>query len=241
MQKEAGPQWLDTLLSEIDTVKIDSQYIGEFQFSPLVPDSSKLEPYIDRELVDSLKGELANMDSVPAIWLLSETDPDLFPYIFPREEYGIDAVYMPVPLSHIKYIAPQWAKHRFDALLLGDGNWYNTSILNRYRSNIDSMLIANDYYWNSRDIQLRRFAKNFQDKTGQQANRIHIYGYESMHLLMNIIDRDTHSPGNICETLKSLEGVHGIIRHIHFTPEHPRSSSGVRIIRFYKGKISPVR
>lgn len=241
MQKEAGPQWLDTLLAEIETVKIDSQYIGEFHFSPLIPDSVKLKPYIDRELVDSLRAELTNMDSVSAIWLLSETDPDLFPYIFPREEYGIDAVYMPVPLSHIKYIAPQWAKHRFDALLLGDGNWYHTSILNRYRSNIDSMLIASDYYWDSRDIQLRRFAKNFQDKTGQQANRIHIYGYESMDLLMNIIDRDSYSPENICEALKSLEGVHGIIRHIHFKPEHPRSSSGVRIIRFYKGKISPVR
>ncbi len=241
MKDTPGPEWLSDFLADMDTTRIDSQYMGDFQFSPLVADTVGLEPYIDMKKVDSLKAELKSMDSLSAIWLLAETDPQLFPYIFPEEDYGIDAVYMPVPRSHIKYIAPQWAKHRFDALLLGDGNWYNTSILNRYRSNIDSMLIASDYYWDSRDITLRRFARDFQRKTGRQANRIHIYGYESMDLLMKIIDQDADSPEKIRKGLYALEGEHGIIRHIRFEPEHPRSSSGVRIIRFYKGKISPLR
>ncbi|MDZ7820434.1 MAG: ABC transporter substrate-binding protein [Candidatus Marinimicrobia bacterium] len=103
------------------------------------------------------------------------------------------------------------------------------------------MLIASDYYWDSRDIALRRFARDFQRKTGRQANRIHIYGYESMDLLMKIIDQDADSPEKIRKGLYALEGEYGIIRHIRFEPEHPRSSSGVRIIRFYKGKISPLR
>jgi hypothetical protein len=40
--------------------------------------------------------------------------------------------------------------------------------------------------------------------------------------------------------LSTLEGTYGIIRRIRFEPEHPRSSSGVRIIRFYKGRITPL-
>ena len=241
LQREQIPVWLDTLAAVLDTVAIDTAYLADYHFSPLVPDTTELAPYIDMDRVDSLKTELADMDSLSAIWLLSETDPALFPYIFPHENYGIDAVYMPIPLSHIKFIAPQWAKHRFNALLLGDGNWYNTTILNRYRSNIDSMLIASDYYWDSRDIELRRFARDFRQKTGEQANRIHIYGYESMDLLMDLFEKEAlRSAKELRRQLSTLKGTYGIIRRIRFEPGHPRSSSGVRIIRFYKGRITPL-
>jgi ABC-type branched-subunit amino acid transport system substrate-binding protein len=198
-------------------------------------------PYIDLKFVDSLKIELTNMDSISALWLLAKTDTVLFPYLFPFEKYGIDAVYMPIPQNHIQYLAPQWAKNRFKTQLLGDGNWYNTSLLERYKSNIDSMIIASDYYWDSRDLQLRRFAKNFTDKTGLQPNRIHIYGYESMDLLMTLIEKGSPAAKDIQDQLLNLEDQHGIIRKITFKPEKPRSSSGVRLIRFYKGKISLIQ
>jgi hypothetical protein len=228
------------LLKELDTIRIDSAYLCDYYFSPLIVDTVALEPYIDFELVDSLKTALTYMDSVDALWLLNETDSLLFPYIFPYENYGIEAVYMPIPQTHIQYIAPQWAKNRFPAQLLGDGNWYHTNLLQRYKSNIDSMIIASDYYWDSKDIELRRYSKYFTQKTDKQANRINIYGYESMNLLMQIIENGGNSANEISEKLKSLEGRHGIIRRIEFTPAKPRSSSGVRLISFYKGKIEPI-
>jgi ABC-type branched-subunit amino acid transport system substrate-binding protein len=228
------------LLKELDTIRIDSAYLCDYYFSPLIVDTVALEPYIDFELVDSLKTALTYMDSVDALWLLNETDSILFPYIFPYENYGIEAVYMPIPQTHIQYIAPQWAKNRFPAQLLGDGNWYHTNLLQRYKSNIDSMIIASDYYWDSKDIELRRYSKYFTQKTDKQANRINIYGYESMNLLMQIIENGGNSANEISEKLKSLEGRHGIIRRIEFTPAKPRSSSGVRLISFYKGKIEPI-
>ncbi|MEA2077676.1 MAG: penicillin-binding protein activator [Candidatus Marinimicrobia bacterium] len=228
------------LLSELDSIKIDSNFIGDYHFSRLVIDTVALEPYINHELIDSLKLTLAEMDSIDALWLLHETDTTLFPYIFPFENFGIEAIYFPVPQTHIQYIAPQWAKHRFPACLLGDGNWYQTNLLNRYKSNIDSMIIASDYYWNSKDINLRRFSKYFTQKTDKQPNRIHIYGYESMDLLMEIIENGGNSPSEISNKLKTLKGRHGIIRRIEFTPDHPRNSSGVRLISFFKGKLKPI-
>ena len=231
---------INYLLKELDSIRIDSAYLVDYYFSPLLVDTLALEPYINFELVDSLKGALAKMDSIDAIWLLNETDTVLFPYIFPYEDYGIDAVYFPVPQNHIQYIAPQWAKHRFPAQLFGDGNWYNTSLLNRYKSNIDSMYIASDYYWDSKDIDLRRYSKYFTQKTDQQPNRINIYGYESMDLLMQVIENGGNSSQEISDKLKSLQGRHGIIRRIEFTPEKPRSSSGVRLISYYKGRLKPI-
>lgn len=241
-EKENDP-WkmqISYLLKEMDSIRIDSAYLGDYYFSPIHIDTVALEPYINYELVDSLKGALASMDSINALWLLNETDSILFPYIFPYDDYGIDAVYFPVPQNHIQYIAPQWAKHRFPACLLGDGNWYNNSLLNRYRSNIDSMIIASDYYWDSRDIELRRFSKYFTQKTDKQPNRINIYGYESMDLLMKIIEDGGDTGSEISEKLKSMDGKYGIIRHIEFTPDKPRSSSGVRLISYYKGKLKPI-
>jgi hypothetical protein len=61
-----------------------------------------------------------------------------------------------------------------------------------------------------------------------------------MNLLMQIIENGGNSANEISEKLKSLEGRHGIIRRIEFTPAKPRSSSGVRLISFYKGKIEPI-
>ncbi len=228
---------MSCLLNELDTVRIDSSYLGDYYFAPIVLDTNKLEPYINFILIDSLKKQLAEMDSIDALWLLKETDSTLFPFIFPYENYGIDAVYFPIPQSHIKYIAPQWARNRFDAFLLGDGNWYNESILKRYKNNIDSMIIASDYYWNSRSIELRRFSKNFTQKTNIQPGRIHVYGYESMTLLMKIIESGGNTSREISNKLRDLEESPGIIRKIEFLPERPRSNSGVKLISFFNGRL----
>ena|GEM_PF-1136912 len=228
------------LLMNLDSIKIPTEFIGDYYFSPLIIDTVALEPYINYELVDSIRTALTVIDSIDALWLLSETDTALFPFIFPYENYGIEAVYIPVPQNHIQYIAPQWAKNRFPAYLLGDGNWYQTNLLNRYKSNIDSMIIASDYYWDSKDIELRRFSKYFSQKTDKQPNRIHIYGYESMNLLMSVIESGANTAREISEKLQVLEGRHGIIRRIEFSPDHPRSSVGVRLIRFYKGNLKPI-
>ncbi|MBN2780622.1 MAG: penicillin-binding protein activator [Candidatus Marinimicrobia bacterium] len=240
LRDSSGILLVRQLLRELDPVTIDAARYGDYHFSRLVSDTIPLQPYIDMARVESLKRTLASTDSLSALWLLAKTDTLLFPYIFPVENFGIDAVYMPIPESHIKYIAPQWARNRFGAHLLGDGNWYNTTLLARYRSNIDSMTIASDYYWDSKDIELRRFAKYFTQKTSLQPNRIHIYGYESMDLLMRIIEDGGQNAAEIRKRLNNLEGTYGLIRRITFDPDHPRSNSGVRLIRFYKGNLTPV-
>jgi ABC-type branched-subunit amino acid transport system substrate-binding protein len=241
VRQDTLPDWMPKMLAEYELLPIDSTYLTDFYFAPLGENRPLNIPYIDLALVDSVRTELTTMDSISALWLLAETDTVLFPYIFPFHEYGIDAVYVPIPQHHIQYIAPQWARNRFDAHLLGDGNWYNTSLLERYKSNIDSMIIASDYYWDSRGLALRRFARDFVNKTGKQPNRIHIYGYESMELLMQIIEDKGADPADIRDGLMQVEGNHGIIRNITFSPENPRSSSGVRLINFYKGKLSLIR
>jgi len=229
-----------SLLNEIDSVRIAPEYIGEFYLSKIIPDTLELEPYINFILIDSLKTQLAKIDSIDALWLLNETDSTLFSHIFPYENYGIDAIYFPIPQDHIKYIAPQWAKNRFPVFLLGDGNWYNESILKRYRSNIDSIVIASDYYWDSYDIELRRFSKGFTHKTDLQASRIHVYGYESMTLLMKIIESGGNTSQEISDKLCNFDESVGIIRKIKFLPERPRANSGVRLISFFNGKLSAI-
>lgn len=232
---------ISCLLAELDTIRVDSNYIGDYYFSYLIEDTVALEPYINFELIDSLKITLAEIDSIQALWVLYETDTALFPFIFPFENYGIDAVYFPIPQNHIQYIAPQWAKYRFKAFLLGDGNWYSESLLNRYKSNIDSMLIASDYYWDSKDIELRRFSKYFTQKTDKQPGRINVYGYETMNLLMKIIESGGNTSLEISEKLKAYREETGLIRKIKFESDRPRSNSGVKLITFYNGKLRPIK
>lgn len=241
VRRDSLPGWLPAMLAEYRPVPVDSTLPVNFYLAPPGEDIPLNISYIDLALVDSLQTELMSMDSLSALRLLAETDTVLFPYIFPFDRYGIDAVYMPIPQQHIQYIAPQWARHRFSTHLLGDGNWYNTALLERYKSNIDSMIIASDYYWDSRDVQLRRFARDFINKTGEQPNRIHIYGYESMEMLMTVIEKAGPNPADIRQELLHFSEPCGIIRNIEFRKDNPRSSGGVRLINFYKGKLTPIR
>ena len=57
---------------------------------------------------------------------------------------------------------------------------------------------------------------------------------------MQIVENGGNTAKEISDKLKSLEGRYGIIRRIEFTPERPRSSSGVRIISYYKGTLKPI-
>jgi hypothetical protein len=57
---------------------------------------------------------------------------------------------------------------------------------------------------------------------------------------MSIIESGGNSPKEISDKLNNLKGRYGIIRRIEFTPDRPRSNSGVRLISFYKGKITPL-
>lgn len=235
---------ISLLLNEIDSVRIGPRYIGEFYLSKIISDTLALDPYINFILIDSLITQLAQMeakkDSIGALWLLNEIDSTLFSHIFPYENYGIDAVYFPIPQDHIKYIAPQWARNRFSAFLLGDGNWYDESILKRYKSNIDSIVIASDYYWDSRDIELRRFSRGFTQKTNINPGRIHVYGYESMLLLMKVIESGGNTSEEISDKLRNFDESIGIIRKIEFLPERPRANSGVRLISFFNGKLRAI-
>lgn len=224
----------------LDFCELDS-ITSEFNLQDFIADSSQLTPYIDMVLVDSLVLELSKMDSLDALWLLSETDSTLFPYIFPVQNYGIDAVYMPVEQEDIRYLAPQWAKYRFDTHLLGDGNWYNKDLLKRYDSNIDSMIIASDYIWNSRDLELRKFSKSFNQKLGNYPNRIHIYGFETMDIVLDIIENGSLSAEEIKTSLANYNRKDGLIRKIEFRAENPQINSGVRLINYYKKQLRTIR
>ena len=61
-----------------------------------------------------------------------------------------------------------------------------------------------------------------------------------MNLLMSVIEKGGNTASEISEILNVLEGQHGIIQRIEFSPDHPRSSIGVRLISFYKGRLKPI-
>ncbi len=154
---------------------------------------------------------------------------------------AIDAFYLPVYHHQIESVAPQLAFYNFDTHLLGDGNWLDVDLLSRYRRYVNGIIISADHVMLKDDDRVRYFQDAYYSATDQNPDRLTIYGYETMVLLLNLIENGNTSRESLKRAVEKMGEFRGVIRNIRFSDRKPRVNTAVRILEFRNNSIHTLR
>lgn len=152
----------------------------------------------------------------------------------------IEGIYLPVYESDIPFLAPQLAYWNFDTQLLGDGNWNNPDILENFRTYVNGLIFVTSTYWDDQYVPLLEFKHNYKYKTGQDATELHVFGYETIILLMNIIQKDNIIAEELQASLASMNVFKGLIRDIQFNERAPRVNANTPIFQYKNHTIKRI-
>jgi branched-chain amino acid transport system substrate-binding protein len=149
----------------------------------------------------------------------------------------IEGIYIPLYADDIQFIAPQLAYWNFKTQLLGDANWYQPLTLEKYRRYIDRIIFVTSAWSPEDDPHFIRFKEDYESALGEDANNLNINGYETIKLLMHLIQLDNTNPEELQRGLAELKLFKGFIRDINFSEKQPRVNSSLHYFQFRNNRI----
>lgn len=149
----------------------------------------------------------------------------------------IDGMYFPVGGGDVDYIAPQFAFHNFNTQVLGNVEWYDKSKLRQYSTYIDSIVMFSDYYLPERSNKFEQFVSDYRQRMGETPGSLHLYGYDSMNLLLNLIRQGNNTRQSVQVGLSTLNQVDGIIRTVTLDGERARVNQTVQVLQFIRNNL----
>ena len=150
---------------------------------------------------------------------------------------SVDAFYLPIYQQQIQTVAPQLAFFNFNTRLLGDGNWLNEELLSRYRRYVNRIIISTDHVMLANDTRFRMFNEEYFNHVESSPDRLTIYGYETMVLMLNFIENGYTSRESLKNAMSEMGEFKGVIRNIRFSDRKPRVNTAVRILEFNNNVI----
>ncbi|HBY18800.1 MAG: hypothetical protein XD77_0286 [Marinimicrobia bacterium 46_47] len=150
---------------------------------------------------------------------------------------AIDAFYLPIYHDQIESVAPQLAYYNFDTHLLGDGNWLDESLLSRYRRYVNGMIISADHLMLEQDPRVSFFREEYESQTGKTPDRLTIYGYETMVLMLNLIENGNTTREALRIAVNNMGEFRGVIRNVRFSKRKPGVNTAVRLLEFRNNTI----
>lgn len=145
---------------------------------------------------------------------------------------SVDAFYLPVYQHQIQTVAPQLAFYNFNTRLLGDGNWLNEELLSRYRRYVNGIIISTDHVMLANDTRFRMFNEEYFNHVNSSPDRLTIYGYETMVLMLNLIENGYTSRSSLMNAMSEMGEFRGVIRNIRFSDRKPRVNTAVRLLEY---------
>ncbi|HKJ68381.1 MAG TPA: penicillin-binding protein activator [bacterium] len=149
----------------------------------------------------------------------------------------IEGMYFPIRNRDIDYIAGQFAFYNFDTQVLGNVEWYDLEKLNEYSSYINNMFIFSDYYIPEEAITYRGFVSDFRQEMNTTPSNLHLYGYDTMNLLLDLIRDGNMTRASIGRALGSIHQVSGIARVHTLDGISPRVNQSVRVLQYSRQRV----
>ncbi len=227
---------LHTLITQNDTLLIDSLQILITKNDSLYSDSiftinsiDTLEKYFSYD--DSVFSYFNYIDSIKNIISSNPDSNNILSII------GKTGIYLAIPREDIKYVAPQIAKYDFIAQYLGDANWFDTNILNKYGNYVNEIIFISDHLWLREKNGNDKLLEEYKKINGKTPTRVGLYGYDTMLLLLNLIESGNRSKEEIKNALSDLDTFIGPIRKISFTSRKPRVNTTMNYLQFKNNRI----
>jgi ABC-type branched-subunit amino acid transport system substrate-binding protein len=125
---------------------------------------------------------------------------------------NIDAVFLPIAMaSEIGILPSQLKFFNFQTQMLGTGDWENLEELELNRQYASGVVFSVDSHLDGQDPAYRLFEVKYQRAFGRKPTRNSLYAYDTMNLLLSVVQRGASTRQHIAAmlpTARKLPGLH---------------------------------
>ncbi len=152
------------------------------------------------------------------------------------EMSSINGLFMPVYAEELSIIAPQMALSNIVTKPLGGGFWLNEKQLRIQRNYINGAVFVTGYYISDTEPNYRTFMNQYRDFTSASPDKMSIYGYNVMNLIIQAVKEGNKNSQDIAAFLSKVDNFQGIGGNISFR-NNQNVNSSVNILQFKDGNL----
>ncbi len=151
---------------------------------------------------------------------------------------SIQTVFCPISgSSEIGIITSQMTYYNIQTTILGSAEWNDPNELDLNKRYADGVVFSSDR-WLENSFEYNQFAARFLAATGRLPNENVLFGYDTMELLLQLIQQGGTSREGLTALLSQVSNYHGFHSRISFTED--RVNSWLDILQYKKGKVSKI-
>ena len=150
-----------------------------------------------------------------------------------------DAMFLPVYVDDISYMAAQFAYANFQTQIIGNSDWYDNVALKKNRNYINGIIFVTDGYLNEEDWDFRQFRNKFRNTFKTTPGRFELIAYDSFKFISQIFKKKDLLRSDVIEEIVSLKPYQGVYRN--FDMDNWGSNKSSRILKYIYGQIIPMK
>jgi ABC-type branched-subunit amino acid transport system substrate-binding protein len=151
----------------------------------------------------------------------------------------IQGIFIPVnTASEIGAITSQLSFYNIKAQILGGNEWYEPPQLQAARQHVNGAMFISDSYFTTEDPVFKLFDDGFFLRFKKHPTKYTLYGYDTMTLLLDLIQKGAVTREVIAEQLARVTGFPGLHSSINLASR--RVNSHLHVLRYEDGNVVPI-
>jgi ABC-type branched-subunit amino acid transport system substrate-binding protein len=140
--------------------------------------------------------------------------------------------------EEIGVVASQLSYFNIKTQILGNSEWNAPNELEANKRYLNGSIFLADSYENNEDSSYIQFSRSFINQQGKKPSKNTLYGYDTMKMVLDAIDRGATTRDELAFSLASVKKYSGMHSSISF--DHRRVNSFVHILQYYNGTITNI-
>ena len=124
-----------------------------------------------------------------------------------------DAMFLPVYVDDISYMAAQFAYANFQTQIIGNSDWYDMDELKKNRNYINGIIFITDGYLNEEDWDYKQIRNKFRTNYKITPGKFELIAYDSFKFVSQIFKKKDINRTSVIEEIVSLKPYQGIYRN----------------------------
>lgn len=186
------------------------------------------------------------IDSLRHAYLLQKAEEEIQEATFRREQIdsldiaieSIDAIYLPISVNDIRYIAPQFANYNINAQVLGSDDWYNEEELQKHRNYINGIIFPSNFLVN--EPEFATFQNAYRTVYGETPTRWTVRGYDCANVFLHSLTGAFFGRAQLRNALFNELSNRGIETTVRFDAA-TQSNISLWLLQYSYGRIEPVK
>lgn len=151
-----------------------------------------------------------------------------------------DAMFLPVYVDDISYMAAQFAYANFQTQIIGNSDWYDYDALKNNRNYINGIIFVTDGYLNEEDWDFRQFRNRFRTTLKITPGRFELIAYDCFKFISQIFKNSGDiNKSEVFNKIVNLSPYKGIYRN--FNMDKNGENTSARILKYIYGQIIPMK